>query len=577
MLKGGRIHFPKFVTKQSIHEKMERHHKPPGYWDNDENILLYLNELKKKYNLKNFDDWNSLTRNQIQLHGGATLLKKYSLHELKCKGFPGGKFYPLHKIPGYWNKEENVIQFLNNLKEKLHLKTPEEWNSLNQKIIQSNGGSSLLQKYSLFELKCMGFPEDKSKFTFEKKPSGYWDDEKNIIKYLNDLKFKYNFQTPQDWNSLNQKIIQINGGSSLLQKYSLYQLKCLGCPEGKLFFEPPNQQKPLKYWSNIQNVSSFVQSLKEKYNFKSPEDWNSLTINQIISNGGATVLKNFSLYDIKCIGCPEGKSSFFTSRKSPGYWENEQNIYQFLISLKQKYNFNTPEDWNSLSWAMIQENGGFTLREKYSLFDLKCIGCPEGKSRFSPAKKPPGFWDNTENITEFMEHLKDKMNLKTKEDWERLSHNQIKYHGGTGLAMKYSVPELIKMQTQTTDVNIKNPTSKRSSQRWLFLQVQKLFPGEEIVEDYFHSEISRESGFAVQFDVYVVKRKIAIEYHGQQHFQDIPSHFTFIENYNQRDKEKEKLCIKYGINLIAIPYWWDNNLESLKETLNTKLDKANVI
>ena len=112
---------------------------------------------------------------------------------------------------------------------------------------------------------------------------------------------------------------------------------------------------------------------------------------------------------------------------------------------------------------------------------------------------------------------------------------------------------------------------KRSSQRWLFLQVKKLYPHEEIVEDYFHPEISRISGANVQFDIFMIERNIAIEYHGKQHYEDIPSRFSPVETYKHRDVEKQKLCSEHGIQLIVIPYWWDNKLDSLKETLLSKI------
>lgn len=47
---------------------------------------------------------------------------------------------------------------------------------------------------------------------------------------------KYNVQSPEDWNNIiTQNNIVENGGSSLLSKYSLNTLKCIICPEGKLF------------------------------------------------------------------------------------------------------------------------------------------------------------------------------------------------------------------------------------------------------------------------------------------------------------------------------------------------------
>ena len=71
----------------------------------------------------------------------------------------------------------------------------------------------------------------------------------------------------------------------------------------------------------------------------------------------------------------------------------------------------------------------------------------------------------------------------------------------------------------------------------------------------------------------MIERNIAIEYHGQHHYEDIPDGFSNLETNKNRDTEKEKLCSEHGIQLIVIPYWWDNKLDSLRETLYSKMKK----
>ena len=59
---------------------------------------------------------------------------------------------------------------------------------------------------------------------------------------------------------------------------------------------------------------------------------------------------------------------------------------------------------------------------------------------------------------------------------------------------------------------------KRSEQRELFLYVLNLFPNDEVIEDYFHEELTRISGAPVQFDIFIPSKSIAIEYHGNSSF-----------------------------------------------------------
>ena len=572
--------------------------KPPGYWKNEQNILQFLYKLKEKYNLQTFDDWNSISVKQIQSNGGGRILQGYSINKLKSMGFPEGKSIFTSKLnqvkskpSGYWNDKQNILNFLDEIKEKYNLQTPNDWNSITREKIRLSGGNSLLNKYSMFEIKCLACPEGESIFDkpIQSKPSGYWNNKQNILNFLAEVKEKYNLESIDDWNSITQKHILLSGGNRLLSKFSLFELKCLACPEGKLLFDKTIKYQPSGYWNDKKNVKLFLDKLKEKYNLQSIEDWNSITQKQIESiHGGNSLVCKYSMFELKCLACPEGESIFDKpiQSKPSGYWNNKQNILKFLEEIKEKYNLQSIDDWNSITHKQIQSNGGSTLLQHYSIFALKCMGCPEGKEMFDKPmqrnqQKPMEYWNNEENRNQFIEKLKTKFNLKTPQDWNRLSFTQIKLQGGYWLFYN-NMEHLkkIKITFDTEDKNISfplkelldtNKQSKRSSQRWLFLQIQKLFPHEEIVEDYFHSEILRDTGFSVQFDIFLINKKIAIEYHGKQHYEDIPSGFSPVELLQHRDEEKEKLCSQYGIQLIIIPYWWDQKLDSLKESLYSKI------
>ena len=454
------------------------------------------------------------------------------------------------------------------LQGNLNLHTFEAWNSLTANQIRKNGGGTLLKKYTIYEIKCLGFPEGKDKFSKPNKKAEYWNKQENIQIFLSELKEKLNLKNPKDWNLITSKDIINNGGRTILKNHSMLNLKLFGCSSVE---ENEIKQNSLTYWESKENISNFLSKLEKKLNFKKNEDWNFLTKKHIRDNGGSGLLKKYSLFEIKSFII--FKENLTNDKKSRGFWCKQENIQFFLDNLRDKYSLRTPDDWNSITQLQIKENGGKRLLNLYSMFEIKCMGFPEGKPYFFNPKKSTRFWDQNSNIQDFIFQLQTKFNLITMSDWNRISTAQINSLGGNGLLLKYSKDWIIKRGISTfyenSDISIE--IGGRSSQRWLFLQIQKLFPGEEIVEDYFHSEISRKSGFAVQFDVFLVEKKIAFEYHGKQHYEDIPSAFAPIELYAQRDFEKQMLCRESGIQLIVIPYWWDNNLSSLKETINSVL------
>ena len=562
-MKGGNAlkvrTFSKFMCSLNTSKKMK-------YWDNKENVNILIQKLRTELNLISPKDWNNLTKKQIRTTLGGSLSEKYSIYEIKCMGCPEGKLLfkqPIsYKPQGYWENIDNVKIFLNELKEKMNLNSINDWNKVSAKNILKYGGGSLLEKYSLFDLKLLGCPEGKLIYKKTNKPVGFWDKKENIEDFIKELRDTYGLKTPKDWNSILRKQIISLGGNGLLNKLSLYQIKILGCPEGKLIYNQPIPSKPVGFWNNQQNVENFLNDIKQKLDLKTIEDWNSVTAKQIHSYGGGSLFVKYSMYDLKCMACPEGKD-FFDNPKKPGYWNKVENVYKFLELLRHKLQLKTPEDWNLLHGNDLILLGGSRLLKKYSMYELKCMACPEGNLLFKQPEKRklPGFWKNPENVQSSLDMVANELNLNSNEDWERTSKAQIFSVVGSGLN-KANVPQISNKKF-----------IGRSSQRWLFLQVQKIFPGEEIVEDYFHSAISRKTGSPVQFDIFIVKKDIAFEYHGLQHYEDIAgTGFGPLEMYQSRDREKEILCSQFGVQLIVIPYWWDNTLESLKATLKSKIE-----
>lgn len=75
------------------------------------------------------------------------------------------------------------------------------------------------------------------------------------------------------------------------------------------------------------------------------------------------------------------------------------------------------------------------------------------------------------------------------------------------------------------------------------------------------------SGQKLQFDVFVLEYSLALEYQGEQHYND---EFNIGPQwiYQERDIQKHLACTQKGITLIEIPYWWDNSKDSLAATIN---------
>lgn len=475
--------------------------------------------------------------------------------------------------------EEKVEYLVNNLRDKFSLKNETDWNSLTAKDVRSlRGGSTLLSKHTLFEIKCKGFPKGKLNFTKPKKAIGYWDNEENVKNFMAQVKEKYNLKNAEDWKSITKENIQKQGGLSLLTNYSLEELKKIGCPDYLKKKEKiiKREKKPKDYWKYDSNRENFYSLLKEKYNYQTSDDWMNLSWKQIKDCGGSSLFSEFSLNEIKCMICPELKDKIKNKQKNKeiGFWDNLQNVNIFLNKIREEYNFKDANDWNLLTKKKIIDIGGNSLLNKYSIYKLKKLAHPEYDFKVIK-KKPIGYWDKKENILDFFENLKKEYKLNTTEDWNRISKVQILKLGGSTLLSKFSLNTIIQMACP--DVINLQKEQKRSNQRWLFIQIEKLYPKEEIIEDYFHEEMTRISGAPIQLDIFIINKNLAFEYQGIQHYTDMPERFSSLELYQYRDSEKKRICKEVGISLIIIPYWWDQTLEGLNELIANNYKKEEKI
>lgn len=80
--------------------------------------------------------------------------------------------------------------------------------------------------------------------------------------------------------------------------------------------------------------------------------------------------------------------------------------------------------------------------------------------------------------------------------------------------------------------------------------LQKLLPNENIVNEYHVGE-------QLRLDVYCPSYKLAIEYHGRQHYDYVGRFFDTYEDFLQaqkRDERKLELCKEQGITVVVFKY-----------------------
>jgi len=112
--------------------------------------------------------------------------------------------------------------------------------------------------------------------------------------------------------------------------------------------------------------------------------------------------------------------------------------------------------------------------------------------------------------------------------------------------------------------NYIRPINKWKSEELVYKLTKKIYKNDAVIYQHRPFFLRSLNGGQMSYDVYISKKKIAIEYQGKQHFEPI-AFFGGEEAFNdlkKRDEQKKELSVKNGVTLVYINYW-----EEITETL----------
>jgi hypothetical protein len=124
----------------------------------------------------------------------------------------------------------------------------------------------------------------------------YWNKQRQK-EFFDQLAIKWNIQKLEDWNKVTTRMIFKEGGhfikiyykSSILQgKNSTYILTICQALQA-IYPDYIPTSKPYGYWKDKENQKKFFDQLAIKWNIQKPEDWNKVTKEMVMKEGGSFI------------------------------------------------------------------------------------------------------------------------------------------------------------------------------------------------------------------------------------------------------------------------------------------------
>ena len=306
--------------------------------------------------------------------------------------------------------------------------------------------------------------------------------------FINDLANKFQISPVDDWQNITPTQIIKNGGKKLLQLYDNNLISMFSTLYPQFQFDFNLIKRTTKhYFKSIENQRHFMDKLYYKFHFTSFNDWSKISIKKINENGGKELLKLYSndmqrlFYSIY----PNYPFSLeeIVKTNANNYFQSIENQKQFMDYLKNKFQLNSLDDWYQITRKQLKENGGKSLISYYYSNDMKLLLStiyPHHNWNFNILIKlnSIGYFKSIENQQKFMDDLFKKLELKSIEDWNKVSMSSIINNGGKNLLYHYENDFNRCIRSIYSDIDwdsVEKPRKTESIKYFELIENQRLF------------------------------------------------------------------------------------------------------
>eukprot|EP01114_Cavostelium_apophysatum_P008517 TRINITY_DN2104_c2_g1_i1.p1 TRINITY_DN2104_c2_g1~~TRINITY_DN2104_c2_g1_i1.p1 ORF type:complete len:621 (-),score=144.76 TRINITY_DN2104_c2_g1_i1:93-1955(-) len=121
------------------------------------------------------------------------------------------------------------------------------------------------------------------------------------------------------------------------------------------------------------------------------------------------------------------------TRRKPGFWSVSSNRRNFLLEIQPDLNVRNWKDWYNVTYDQVKQLGGFgaLAPHDHSLGKALADLIPEHKWQLWKFRSiPRGLFQDPRQRVEFVHSLEEEFNIKSSDDWYRISLRDIEKKGG---------------------------------------------------------------------------------------------------------------------------------------------------
>lgn len=283
---------------------------PRGYWDERENQRKFLDEVAAEHGVERPEDWRRVTSKHLKAkRGGSALVGRFgSIFELLSSAYPELGLVEHECRPqvgsSYWDDAENRKRFMRRLKRERGISGPEGWKALGYNGIVAAGGRKLLERQPFVRLLQEAFPDEglTPENCSPAVKTSHWDDDTSRA-FFDRLAKELHIETAADWARVTPKDVRDRGGTGVLAKrngslwYALEKAYKGEFRGEKLSVFESRKKAPQEFWSNVDNVRTFLDIAKRSLGVETPQDWTRVSVSQIKGLRGSGLFRFWTLKD----------------------------------------------------------------------------------------------------------------------------------------------------------------------------------------------------------------------------------------------------------------------------------------